>query len=95
VYDDYAPFSGQPLNWIDVGGTSESSPYIAGVYARAGNLAGVEGPNTLYAAPASAFNDVTAGQNFPANGGCGAVCVSGPGWDGPTGLGTPNGLSGF
>jgi hypothetical protein len=23
------------------------------------------------------------------------ICTSGPGWDGPTGLGTPNGLSGF
>lgn len=95
VYDDYAPFSGEPYNWIDVGGTSESSPYIAGIYARGGNLANVEGPNTLYADPSSAFNDVTIGQNYLPNADCGTLCFSGPGWDGPTGLGTPNGLSGF
>ncbi len=95
VYDDYAPYSGQPYNWIAVGGTSESSPFVAGLYARGGNLADVEGPNTLYADPSSAFNDVTVGENAPPNSGCGVLCTSGPGWDGPTGLGTPNGLSGF
>jgi subtilase family serine protease len=96
VYDDYAPFSGQPNDWIVVGGTSESSPYIAGVYARAGNLTEVEGPSTLYADPSKDFNDVVIGQNYPPNAGCtNALCVSGPGWDGPTGLGTPNGLAGF
>ena len=95
VYDDYAPYSGQAYDWIDVGGTSESSPFIAGIYARGGNLTDVEGPNTLYADPASAFNDVTIGENYPPNSGCTVLCVSGPGWDGPTGLGTPNGLSGF
>ncbi|MEY9944638.1 peptidase S8 [Kitasatospora sp. GAS1066B] len=95
VYDDYTPFSGQPQSWLAVGGTSQSSPYIAGLYARGGNLAAVEGPSTLYAAPSSAFNDVTLGQNAPTNSGCTVLCVSGSGWDGPTGLGTPNGLSGF
>ena len=36
------------------------------------------------------LNDVTPGSN----GGCGNVlCNAGPGWDGPTGLGTPNGVS--
>jgi len=95
VYDDYAPSSGQPYGWITVGGTSESSPFVAGLYARGGNLADVEGPNTLYADPSSDFNDVTIGQNAPPNSGCGVLCTSGPGWDGPTGLGTPDGLSGF
>ncbi|MFI9271353.1 peptidase S8 [Kitasatospora sp. NPDC052896] len=95
VYDDYTPFSGLQQGWLAVGGTSQSSPYIAGLYARGGHLADVEGPNTLYAAPSSAFNDVTVGQNAPANSGCTVLCVSGRGWDGPTGLGTPNGLSGF
>ena len=95
VFDDYAPYSNEPYGWITVGGTSQSSPYIAGLYARGGNLADVEGPNTLYAEPSSAFNDVTIGQNAPANSGCTVLCTSGPGWDGPTGLGTPDGLSGF
>ncbi|WP_327070835.1 peptidase S8 [Kitasatospora sp. NBC_01250] len=95
VYDDYTPFTGSQQSWLVVGGTSESSPFIAGVYARGGHVAYVEGPNTLYAAPSSAFNDVTMGQNAPANAGCTVVCTAGRGWDGPTGLGTPNGLSGF
>jgi hypothetical protein len=96
VYDDYAPYSGEAYDWIVVGGTSESSPFVAGVYARAGNLTEVEGPSTLYADPASDFNDVVIGENYPPNAGCSnALCVSGPGWDGPTGLGTPDGLAGF
>jgi subtilase family serine protease len=96
VYDDYAPFSNEPYDWVVVGGTSESSPFIAGVYARGGNLGQVEGPSTLYADPSADFNDVVIGQNYPPNAGCGnALCVSGSGWDGPTGLGTPNGLAGF
>jgi subtilase family serine protease len=95
VYDDYAPASGDPYGWLDVGGTSESSPFIAGIYSRGGNLADVEGPNTLYADPATDFHDVTIGENYPPNSGCTTLCISGPGWDGPTGVGTPDGLSGF
>ncbi|WP_042378146.1 S53 family peptidase [Streptacidiphilus melanogenes] len=95
VYDDYTPFSGSQLGWLAVGGTSESSPYVAGLYARGGHVAEVEGPDSLYAAPSSAFNDITAGQNAAPNSGCTVLCISGPGWDGPTGLGTPNGLAAF
>lgn len=100
VYDTYAPYSGQPYNWITVGGTSASSPFVGGVYARAGHLSQVIGPNTLYAAKKGTFTDVTLGQNAPA-GSCQSlgftvsVCQSGKGWDGPTGVGTPNGLAGF
>lgn len=101
VYDTYAPTGDGPANWLIVGGTSASSPYIAGLYARAGHLANVDGPNTLYAAPKAAFNDVTSGNNetfhqctdFP--GSAAALCNAGPGWDGPTGLGSPHGLAAF
>ncbi|HJP78538.1 MAG TPA: peptidase S8 [Pseudonocardiaceae bacterium] len=97
VYDTYAPFSGQPFNWIIVGGTSVSSPFVAGIYARAGNLSQVIGPNTLYMAPASTFTDVTVGANTPPNSGTGPaqLYTAGKGWDGPTGVGTPKGLTGF
>lgn len=100
VYDSYAPGSGMPYGFIVVGGTSVSSPFIAGLYARAPKNATVLGPNTLYAARASAFNDVTVGTNaglgYCETVGIGnAVCDSGPGWDGPTGLGTPKGLAPF
>ncbi|MBV9844175.1 MAG: S8 family serine peptidase [Kutzneria sp.] len=98
VYDSYAPADGQPVGWAVVGGTSASSPYLAGLYVRGGHLSGVLGPNTLYGAPSNAFNDVTFGQNAPAHGCDSApepLCRAGTSWDGPTGLGTPNGLAAF
>ena len=98
VYDTYTPYSGVPYNWINVGGTSASSPFIAGLYARGGHLSQVIGPNTVYNAAAGAFTDVTFGQNAPIRS-CSAaeiaLCNSGKGWDGPTGVGVPNGLAGF
>jgi hypothetical protein len=98
VYDTYSPFSGVPLNWIVGGGTSASSPFIAGLYARGGHTSQVLGPNTLYTAPAGAFADVTLGQNAPAHvcpTATPALCSAGKGWDAPTGVGVPNGLAGF
>jgi len=77
--------------WAAVGGTSASSPIIASVYALAGNTA-----STVYGSypygHASELFDVTTGSN----GNCGNYqCVAGSGYDGPTGLGTPNGTGGF
>jgi hypothetical protein len=39
------------------------------------------------------LNDVTSGSN----GSCSPtiLCTAGPGWDGPTGWGTPNGIGAF
>lgn len=100
VYDSYAPGSGEPFGFIVVGGTSVASPLIGGMYARAPQNPATHGPNTIYHAPASAFNDVVIGTNAGI-GYCRTVnigdkvCDSGPGWDGPTGRGTPNGLAPF
>lgn len=102
VYIGYAPYSNRPPKWTAAGGTSLSSPYLAGLYARGGHTWSVLGPNTLYQAPSGAFTDVTTGKNVgypvpqqdcPAD--AQPLCVAGPGWDGPTGVGTPNGLSAF
>ncbi|MER5684075.1 carboxypeptidase regulatory-like domain-containing protein [Streptomyces sp. NPDC002205] len=79
--------------WAVYGGTSASSPLIAGVYAVAGTPAAGTYPNAYPYAKAAALNDVTTGNNgtcTPA-----ALCTAGPGYDGPTGLGTPNGLAAF
>lgn len=100
VYDSYAPGSGMPYGFIVVGGTSASSPFIAGLYARARTSSSTLGPNTLYAAGASTFHDVTIGTNAgvgfcKAMGYSNALCDATKGWDGPTGLGTPNGLKPF
>ena len=101
VYDTYAPSSGTPNDWIVVGGTSASAPYIGGLFARAGHLTRVDGPNTLYADPATDFTDITSGNNealldcsaYP--GISSKLCNAGKGWDGPTGLGIPHGLAAF
>ncbi|MER7680187.1 S8 family serine peptidase [Streptomyces sp. NPDC096934] len=101
VYDTYAPSSDDPYEWAVAGGTSASAPYVAGLFARAGHLAAVDGPRSLYRAPKADFTDITSGNNedyhqcasYP--GVTTAVCTAGPGWDGPTGLGVPHGLGAF
>jgi subtilase family serine protease len=78
--------------WFTVGGTSASSPIIASVYALAGNASSVNYGSFPYSHTGGLF-DVTSGSN----GTCSPayLCTAGPGFDGPTGLGTPNGSSAF
>ena len=94
VYDS-TPNQGTS-GWLVFGGTSVASPIIAGVYALAGNT----GTGTANSIPAyhaysntSSLFDVTSGSN----GSCGGtyLCTAGSGYDGPTGLGTPNGIGAF
>ena len=77
--------------WFVVGGTSASAPIIAGVYALAGNEASID--NNYPYTHSSSFFDVTSGSN----GSCPTAqwCTARSGWDGPTGLGSPNGTGGF
>ncbi len=85
----YAPTSKTSSSWAQYGGTSLSSPIVASVYALSGNTAGYA--NTLpYATPGALF-DVTSGSN----GSCATFCTAKVGYDGPTGLGTPNGVIAF
>lgn len=98
VYDGYAPYSGQPEGWFIVGGTSASAPFVGAIAARSPRLSGIHGPNVIYKAPKSAFFDVTTGSNgssCTSDGFDAALCAAGKGWDGPTGVGTPNGLAPF
>jgi subtilase family serine protease len=78
--------------WSVYGGTSASAPIIASVYALAGTPGAADYPASYpYSHPANLF-DVTSGNN----GSCGApICAAGSGWDGPTGLGTPDGTAAF
>lgn len=85
----YAPSTKSTSGWAQYGGTSLSSPIVASVYALSGNTAGYA--NTLPYANSSGLFDVTSGSN----GTCASWCSAGTGWDGPTGLGTPNGTSAF
>ena len=79
--------------WGDVGGTSASTPIIAGLFGLGGNAPAMTGAASVYS-HRSALNDVTAG---PATGTCSPAyfCAAGPGYDGPTGMGTPNGTRAF
>jgi hypothetical protein len=90
VYDSADIPSG---GWGDVGGTSASTPIIAGLFALGGNPSDMTGAASVYAHP-RALNDVTSG---PATGTCSPAyfCTAGPGYDGPTGMGTPNGTRAF
>ncbi|TML08369.1 MAG: peptidase S8 [Actinobacteria bacterium] len=97
VYDSYGSSGG--ANWYVFGGTSVAAPIIASVYGLAGNAAATDYPARLaYASPGSLF-DVTSGSNGNCtkrhNTSTRYYCTAGPGYDGPTGLGTPNGLGGF
>ncbi len=75
--------------WFKVGGTSLSSPLVAGVYALSGTYGGIL-PYSL--GNSTNLRDITAGSN----GNCGtALCNAVSGFDGPTGLGTPLGISAF
>jgi subtilase family serine protease len=78
--------------WAAVGGTSASSPIVASVYALAGNTGATTYGSYPYAHTSALF-DVTSGSN----GSCGGtyLCTAVAGYDGPTGLGTPNGTGGF
>jgi subtilase family serine protease len=89
VYDTY-----QAPGWQVYGGTSVSSPIIASVYVLAGNESSINYGSYPYLNGnyKTNLNDVVSGSN----GSCGNyICNAGPGYDGPTGLGTPNGTGAF
>ena len=80
--------------WVEVGGTSASSPIIASVYALAGNSSSTGYGSYPYGHTGS-LNDVTSGSNSTSGCTPSQLCTAGTGWDGPTGLGTPNGTGAF
>ncbi|OIV39469.1 hypothetical protein BIV57_01145 [Mangrovactinospora gilvigrisea] len=93
----YTSAAGQ-AQWLQVGGTSLSSPIWAGILASTDQLRtadgkqplAVAGPNgdTLHRAVyglGTALSDVTSGSN----GACGTECTAGTGYDTVTGLGSP------
>jgi hypothetical protein len=90
VYDS-TRYQGQS-GWFQVGGTSLSAPLIAAVYALAGNASSATYPASIPYGHTSSLHDVTSGSN----GSCSTtMCKGAAGYDGPTGVGTPNGTGGF
>lgn len=87
VYDSTS--NGGQSGWLVFGGTSVASPIVGATFALAG---GSSTPASRPYANPGALHDVTTGSN----GGCGSyLCNAQPGYDGPTGLGTPNGTGAF
>jgi hypothetical protein len=96
VYDSTANPGGYPTGWGVWGGTSVASPVIAAEFALGGGAHGVAYPAaTLYShiGEGSALYDVVSGSN----GSCtdASSCSARHGYDGPTGVGSPIGLSAF
>jgi hypothetical protein len=70
-----------------------ASPIIGAVYALAASAGSSDYPDAYpYANPGALF-DVTSGSNGSCSGSY--LCTAGSGYDGPTGLGTPNGVAAF
>jgi subtilase family serine protease len=86
----YGPVTLTGSGWLVFGGTSAAAPLIAGIY-------GVNGASVNYGSNpynhTSALFDVTSGSN----GNCGGMylCTGKVHYDGPSGLGTPNGSGAF
>ena len=86
----YGPATRKRSAWLVFGGTSVAAQVIAGVY-------GANGTAVSYGSDPyrhmNALFDVTSGSN----GSCGDsyLCVAKAGYDGPTGLGTPDGVTAF
>jgi RHS repeat-associated protein len=88
------PQNGWSNGWQGAGGTSASAPIVAGILVLAPqDQTATSGPGSWYSSAytpgAFSVNDITSGST----GSCGSyLCNAGPGYDGPTGLGSPDGL---
>jgi subtilase family serine protease len=95
VYDTDPNGADGTVGWIQVGGTSASSPFIAGVIALAGNPGTFPNASSFYR-HTTALNDVVGGNNgLGVDCGGDYQCNGVHGYDGPTGNGTPNGIKAF
>jgi hypothetical protein len=85
----YGPTGSTTSGWMIFGGTSVAAPLIAGIY----GVNGVSDSNNTNLYKSTSHFDVTSGTN----GSCGGtyLCTGAVGYDGPTGLGTPNGVSAY
>jgi hypothetical protein len=92
---------GGGTGWYDGASTTFSAAIIGAVYALAGTPAADSFPVTYPYVNSADLNPVTSGDNGDPtpSGGCPGwatyLCTAGPGYNGPTGWGTPDGTAGF
>jgi subtilase family serine protease len=81
------------IGWTVYGGTSASAPIVGAMYALADNPSSNGKLASFPYTHTQKLNDVASGSN----GSCGGstLCTAGIGYDGPTGLGTPNTADAF
>ena len=97
IYDSTPLVRGGPRwGWSTDGGTSVPAPVVAAEFALAGGSQGVEYPSRtlyLYVGDSDALYDIVSGSN----GSCDGVisCQAAIGYDGPSGVGSPIGLTAF
>ncbi len=87
----YGPVNRKSSGWMVFGGTSASAPLVGALFAlRNGSI---NAASSIYS-HTSNLHDVTSGSNGSS---CPVsyYCNAQAGYDGPTGLGTPNGLNAF
>ncbi|MHB8465154.1 MAG: S53 family peptidase [Acidimicrobiales bacterium] len=90
VYNTFVAHGGG--GWTTTGGTSASSPLLAGIIGLAGNGSTMHGAAYPYA-HRNGIRDIQGGYNKR---GCGDyTCRGDIGFDGPTGLGSPIGIAGL
>jgi hypothetical protein len=87
IYDSFTGGGG----WGEVGGTSVGAPLLAGIYALASSPTAAVGGQIWYLT--ARVNDVTSGGDAVSPSDCSSryLCNAEVGYDGPTGMGTPNG----
>ena len=90
VYNTTASSSQQ--GWGVYGGTSVGAPIVAAMYALSANVHALPGAQSIYQ-NSGAFFGVFSGSN----GSCSPayLCTAGMGYNGPGGIGVPNGISGL
>ena len=91
VYDSY----GQSAKWTRQGGTALAAAIVTAAYALAGRPAPRTYPASYPYQHARDLHDVTTGSNGPCPDNPAYICTAGKGFDGPTGLGTPEGTGAF
>jgi N-acetylneuraminic acid mutarotase len=83
--------------WGVYGGTGAAASIVAGIYALAGTPRSSDNPVSYPYASHAALNNITTGFDGPYPDACRPtyLCDAGPGYNGPTGWGSPHGLAAF
>ncbi len=87
---NYCTDPGDTNGWGTVGGTSAAAPFVAGALTLIGAINADFTPAWVWHHADDLF-DITTGNNGTCSSVSAYYCKAGTGYDGPTGLGTPNG----